>query len=281
MVIDDSAARWHRAVRADRRGLRGALGGGTDEQKTRLLPGLIDGSVTAAVGFGGDLTLSGGKVSGDAGVVLGAGLADLLLLTMPATTSCWWTAPPTGCRWSARKPGPHPAFRPGDAGRRGRRRQRADRGALGRGGLRGTLFAAEAAGGASDCQDTAVEYAKVREQFGRTIATFQAVKHHCANMAVAAESTVAAVWDAARAAGESAEDGQSQFELIAAAAATLAFPAYVRNAELNIQVHGGSVSPGSTTRICTCAARADRAGLLGGGGPPTEVFDRPPWGSAF
>ena len=40
---------------------------GTDEQKTRLLPGLIDGSVTAAVGFGGDLTLSGGKVSGDAG----------------------------------------------------------------------------------------------------------------------------------------------------------------------------------------------------------------------
>nr|HRD13811.1 acyl-CoA dehydrogenase family protein [Mycobacterium sp.] len=54
---------------------------GTDEQKARLLPGLIDGSVTAAVGFGGDLTLSGGKVSGDAGVVLGAGLADLLLLT--------------------------------------------------------------------------------------------------------------------------------------------------------------------------------------------------------
>ena len=102
-----------------------------------------------------------------------------------------------------------------------------------------TLFAAEAAGGASDCVDTAVEYAKVREQFGRTIATFQAVKHHCANMLVAAESAVAAVWDAARAADESAEEGQSQFELIAAAAATLAFGAYVRNAELNIQVHGG------------------------------------------
>ncbi len=53
---------------------------GTDEQKARLLPGLIDGSVTAAVGFGGDVSLSGGKASGDAGVVLGAGLADLLLL---------------------------------------------------------------------------------------------------------------------------------------------------------------------------------------------------------
>lgn len=48
--------------------------------------------------------------------------------------------------------------------------------------------------------DAAVEYAKVREQFGRTIATFQAVKHHCANMLVAAESAVACVWDAARAA---------------------------------------------------------------------------------
>ena len=34
----------------------------------------------------------------------------------------------------------------------------------------------------------------MREQFGRTIATFQAIKHHCANMAVAAESATALVW---------------------------------------------------------------------------------------
>ena len=51
-----------------------------------------------------------------------------------------------------------------------------------------TLLAAEAVGGAADCVDSAVEYAKVRQQFGRTIATFQAIKHHCANMLVAAES---------------------------------------------------------------------------------------------
>ena len=108
---------------------------GTDEQKTRLLPGLIDGSVTAAVGFGGDLTLSGGKVSGDAGVVLGAGLADLLLLTAGddvvlvdrTADGVSVEVPET---WTA------PGVRAGDAGRRGRRRQRADRGALGRGGLR-------------------------------------------------------------------------------------------------------------------------------------------------
>ena len=73
------------------------------------------------------------------------------------------------------------------------------------------------------------------EQFGRTIATFQAIKHHCANMLVAIESAIAAVWDASRAASEDEE----QFRLVAAVAAALAFPAYARNAELNIQVHGG------------------------------------------
>ena len=41
-------------------------------------------------------------------------------------------------------------------------------------------------------------YAKDRIQFGRPIGMFQAVKHHCANMLVAAELATAAVWDAAR-----------------------------------------------------------------------------------
>lgn len=45
----------------------------------------------------------------------------------------------------------------------------------------------------------------MREQFGRTIGTFQAVKHHLANMLVAVESASATVWDAARAA-----DGESR-----------------------------------------------------------------------
>ena len=49
------------------------------------------------------------------------------------------------------------------------------------------------------CTDAAVAYAKERVQFGRTIGTFQAVKHHCADMLVAAELATAAVWDAARA----------------------------------------------------------------------------------
>jgi alkylation response protein AidB-like acyl-CoA dehydrogenase len=81
----------------------------------------------------------------------------------------------------------------------------------------------------------ATEYAKMREQFGRVIGTFGPVKHHCANMLVAAELATAAVWDAARAAA----GDHSQFSQAAAVAAAQAMPAYLRNAQLNIQVHGG------------------------------------------
>ena len=85
------------------------------------------------------------------------------------------------------------------------------------------------------CTDAAVAYAKERVQFGRTIGTFQAVKHHCADMLVAAELATAAVWDAARAATDSADE----FDLVAAMAAHLAFAPAVHNAQMNIQVHGG------------------------------------------
>jgi len=99
--------------------------------------------------------------------------------------------------------------------------------------LGAALAAAEAAGGARACTDLAVAYAKVREQFGRTIGSFQAVKHHCANMVVDSELAAAVAWDAARAAhGEPAQ-------LASATAATQALPAYRRCAERTIQVHGG------------------------------------------
>jgi alkylation response protein AidB-like acyl-CoA dehydrogenase len=97
------------------------------------------------------------------------------------------------------------------------------------------VLAAEAVGIAGECTHQAAEYAKVREQFGRVIGTFQGVKHHCANMLVATEMATAAVWDAARA----AEAGDEQLSLTAAMAAALAIPAADLTAQLNIQVHGG------------------------------------------
>ena len=97
------------------------------------------------------------------------------------------------------------------------------------------LVAAECTGVAIECTEQAAAYAKVRVQFGRPIATFQAVKHHCANMLVASELATAAVWDAARA----ADEGGDQLSYAAAMAAALALGAGDECAQLNIQVHGG------------------------------------------
>src|SRR5690606_21300255 len=94
---------------------------------------------------------------------------------------------------------------------------------------------AEAVGMASACTEMAAEYAKERIQFGRPIAMFQGVKHHCANMAVATELATSAVWDAARA----ASTGGEQLTYAAAVAATLSAPAADLCANLNTQVHGG------------------------------------------
>ena len=242
---------------------------GNDEQKTRLLPGLVDGTLTAAVGFGGNLTVSGGRLSGDAGVVIGAGLADVLLL---ASGEDMILVDRTADGVVVEVPGNL------DRSRRSGRVVLTDV-AVGDNLLPGarnaalartrTLYAAEAVGGASDCVDSAVEYAKVREQFGRTIATFQAVKHHCANMLVAAESAVSCVWDAARAAGEDEE----QFRLTSAVAATLALPAYVYNAELNIQVHGGIGFTWEHDAHLHLRRALTVQAVLGGDESATDVFD--------
>ncbi|MFJ9886450.1 acyl-CoA dehydrogenase [Streptomyces sp. NPDC091287] len=70
--------------------------------------------------------------------------------------------------------------------------------------LAAVLIAADACGSAARSLDTAVEHATVREQFGRPIGAFQAVKHLCADMLVRLEQARALTWDAARAADESA-----------------------------------------------------------------------------
>ncbi|EUA37641.1 acyl-CoA dehydrogenase, N-terminal domain protein [Mycobacterium avium subsp. avium 2285 (R)] len=53
---------------------------GTAEQKSRLLPGLIDGTVTAGIGLDSRVRLGDGVADGEAGILLGAGLAGLLLI---------------------------------------------------------------------------------------------------------------------------------------------------------------------------------------------------------
>ncbi len=108
--------------------------------------------------------------------------------------------------------------------------------------LMSTLLSAEAVGVSRWATDTAAAYAKIREQFGRPIGQFQAIKHKCAEMIADTERATAAVWDAARAIDESSADGgstDSAYEFAAAVAATLAPVAAQRCAQDCIQVHGG------------------------------------------
>lgn len=100
-----------------------------------------------------------------------------------------------------------------------------------------TLLSAEAVGVARWATDTASAYAKIREQFGRPIGQFQAIKHKCAEMIADTERATAAVWDAARALDETGEDTHVAFA--AAVAATLAPAAAQRCTQDCIQVHGG------------------------------------------
>ncbi|MEU5641895.1 acyl-CoA dehydrogenase [Streptomyces milbemycinicus] len=74
--------------------------------------------------------------------------------------------------------------------------------------LAAVLFAAEACGTAAWALETAVAHAKTREQFGRPIGQFQAVKHLCADLLVRVEQARALTWDAARAASEEPAAGE-------------------------------------------------------------------------
>ncbi|KRA37214.1 MULTISPECIES: acyl-CoA dehydrogenase [unclassified Nocardioides] len=99
-----------------------------------------------------------------------------------------------------------------------------------------TLAAAEAAGVARWCLETAVDYAKVREQFGQKIGAFQAIKHLCAQMLETAESITVAAWDAAAAADG---DDPEQWSFAVDVAQATCFDGAVEVAKGCIQVLGG------------------------------------------
>ena len=95
--------------------------------------------------------------------------------------------------------------------------------------------AADAVGASERMLDTTVDYAKDRQQFGKPIGSFQAVKHHCANMAIAVESSRAAVGGAA---GEVDED-PARSMVAASILASYVGPACSRACALAVLVHGG------------------------------------------
>ncbi|WP_405596880.1 acyl-CoA dehydrogenase [Streptomyces sp. NBC_01410] len=211
-------------ARAGRGDLAGALAGGERIGAVALGPGTLTATETP----------EGYRLDGTAPPVLGGGQADLLVLD---TGTAWLavdadqftvrvheSADPT--RPTAEVTA-HGVTVPPD------RVLDIDTGLVR--DLACVLYAAEACGTAAWALHTAAEYAKVREQFGRPIGQFQAVKHLCADMLVRVEQARALTWDAARAVDE-AEDVRG---LAAALAASVALDAAYSCAKDCIQVLGG------------------------------------------
>jgi alkylation response protein AidB-like acyl-CoA dehydrogenase len=204
---------------------------GTDEQRKRWLPRLTSGDVVAGIGATSGAVHRDSAISTEAVAALAEPEADLFLLpvgedlllvetgdgvtTRVTDSEDQLMRPVTVVGLSAARVA---EVFPGAA-------QTAAR-------IVRLLATAEAVGGLAACTEMATAYAATREQFGRPIGSFQAVKHHCANMLVDSELAVAVAWDAARAAGAEAD-------LAAAMAAGHVLPAYQRAALQNVQIHGG------------------------------------------
>jgi alkylation response protein AidB-like acyl-CoA dehydrogenase len=94
----------------------------------------------------------------------------------------------------------------------------------------------DALGAAARLLDMTVAYAQQREQFGAAIGSFQAVKHHCADMAVAVEAGRASLWAAALALDTAPAPARSR---AASAAAAYTKSAAAKAAGTALQVHGG------------------------------------------
>jgi alkylation response protein AidB-like acyl-CoA dehydrogenase len=97
------------------------------------------------------------------------------------------------------------------------------------------IDAAALAGISQAAVDMSVAYAGTRAQFGRPIGSFQAVKHHCANMVSAARRARDQTCFAAVAIDEGRDDAALQVEC----ALFVAGSAALENAGKNIQIHGG------------------------------------------
>jgi alkylation response protein AidB-like acyl-CoA dehydrogenase len=101
--------------------------------------------------------------------------------------------------------------------------------------LAAAALAAEQVGGAQKVLEMAVEYAKVRVQFGRPIGSFQAIKHKCADMLLEVESAKSAAYYA----GWAAAEDNDELPVVASLAKSYCSEAYFHAAAENIQIHGG------------------------------------------
>ncbi|OBF38620.1 acyl-CoA dehydrogenase [Mycobacterium sp. ACS1612] len=204
------------------------------EPHAKLLEALASGERTAGVALTADVRYGDGQATGTADYVLGADAAGVLILPagnewllVDATAAGVTIEPVKATDFS--RPLARVVLESAAADVLDVDAQRVT-------DLAATMLAAEAAGVARWTLQTATEYAKVREQFGKPIGSFQAIKHMCAEMLLRSEQISVAARDAAAAVANS--DG-SQLSIAAAVAAATAIEAAKANAKDCIQVLGG------------------------------------------
>jgi alkylation response protein AidB-like acyl-CoA dehydrogenase len=224
-----------------------------EDAKRRLLPGIADGSTIATLALpapeSGAVTATatqdeaGWRLSGTAPLVPDAHIADVLLI--PARTS-------DGLGLFELRQGtdglsviPRPVL---DQTRKLADVSLGNAGAVAIGETGRTEavlavtrdyaitgLAAEQVGGAAAALDMAIEYMKIRVQFGQPIGAFQALKHMAADVLVEVETARSAAYYAL----DAAATGSGDFPAAASLAAAYCTDAYVFAAHQNIQFHGG------------------------------------------
>jgi 3-oxochol-4-en-24-oyl-CoA dehydrogenase len=204
------------------------------DSHTALLAALASGERTAGVAATAELRYDGGRVTGTAEYVLGADPGGVVLLPagdrwllVDATADGVTIEPRKATDFS--RPLARIVLDAAPADVLPVSAQRVE-------DLAVTVLAAEAAGLARWTLNTATEYAKVREQFGRPIGSFQAIKHMCAEMLLRSEQISVAAADVANAA---ANPDERQLSIAAAVAAATAIDSAKANAKDCIQVLGG------------------------------------------
>jgi len=211
---------------------------GSVEQRSKWLPALASGDWVAAAAMSpGTTRVVRNRVRGEAAAIPCAAVADLLVIgadTPQGRTTLLIRSKEASITPAGGADLTRPIARVRFDG--ARIEERLDPAALGvlRDRAR-VLVAADAVGGAAKALESAVAYAKEREQFGRPIGSFQAVKHRAADAWRAVEAARLATWYAAWAIATGAGDASAA----ASAAKASAGDAFVRAAADSIQIHGG------------------------------------------
>jgi alkylation response protein AidB-like acyl-CoA dehydrogenase len=216
-----------------------------DGAASELLARIATNGTTVAVARADDARLdrSNSTVTARASAVIGAEVAEVLVIAHDAPTDPWVAVVSADGDGVSRASGravdptrrladvacndaPALVVSQGDAARRsietGRRRAY-------------VALASEDLGAAAACLERSIAYAKDRRAFGRAIGSFQVIKHMCVDAYIAVEQLRTLVWYS----GWCERGEPESFPLVASAARVYAAETLDRCAETQIQVHGG------------------------------------------